>query len=97
MHTYKKEKDGTYAVGQYLTMALESKFVTLFYVKSAQDAIAALSALNGVDFSKTPIFPNFNIVQEYEPPKRNALKWLGNIVIGFVFALAATIVYRMIF
>jgi hypothetical protein len=97
MHTYKKEKDGTYAVGQYLTMALESKFVTLFYVNTAQDAIAALSALNGADFSKTPIFPNFHIVHEYEPPKRNALKWFGNFMVGIVIAFVATILYRIVF
>jgi hypothetical protein len=97
MHTYRKEKDGTYAVGQWLTMSLESKFVTLFYVANMQDAISALSALNGADFSQTPIFPNFKVVHEYEPPKRNALKWFGNIMIGFGFAFAATIVYRMIF
>jgi hypothetical protein len=97
MHTYKKEKDGTYAIGQWLTSALEYKFVTLFYVKSTQDAIAALSALNGADFSKTPVFPNFNIVQEYEPPKRTGLKWFGALATGFLIAFAATVLYRIAF
>jgi hypothetical protein len=97
MHTYRKEKDGTYAVGQWLTMALEYKFVVLFYVATMQDAIAALSALNGADFSQTPIFPNFNVVQEYEPPKRTALKWFGSSMLGVAMAFALAILYRIVF
>jgi hypothetical protein len=70
MHTFKKEADGTYAVGQWLVGALEFKFMPIFYVSDRQNAIAAINALNGADLTAAPLYPDFKVIAEHEPKKR---------------------------
>ena len=71
-HTYKKERDGTYAVGQYLVGLLEYRFIAMFYVADRQNAIAAINALNGADLTAAPIYPDFHVVREEEPKKKTS-------------------------
>ena len=86
MHSFKKERDGTYAVGQWLTGSLEYRFIPLFHVANMQIAMAAINTLNGV----IPV-NDFHILSEPKPDKRNY------IVPGFIgFMLGALIGALMI-
>ena len=91
MHTYKKEPDGTYAVGQWLVGLLEYKFMPMFYVADRQNAIAAINALNGADLTAAPLYPDFHVVAEHEPKKKRSGKgaWIWTSVLIGVLCGAA--------
>jgi hypothetical protein len=83
MHTYSKEKDGTFAVGQWLNNSLEFRFVPLFYVASVGHAIAATCMLNGAADS---IPDELTIVRhaDHDKKARGVPSW-AYIVIGMLF------------
>ena len=90
MHTFKKETDGTYAVGQWLVGGLEFKFMPMFYVADRQNAISAINALNGADLTAAPLYPDFHVVSEHEPKKRSGkgtFVWTS-LLIGLMIGIA---------
>lgn len=92
MHTFKKETDGTYAVGQWLVGLLEYKFMPIFYVSDRQNAIAAINALNGADLTAAPLYPDFHVIAEHEPKKRSGKgAWIWTaVLIGAILGAAVT-------
>ena len=89
MHTFKKEKDGSYAIGQWLVGMLEYRFMPIFYVADRQGAIAAINSLNGAGLGDVPIY---HVVREHEPKKRsNKGAWVWTaILIGALLGAVVT-------
>ena len=87
IHTYKKEADGTYAIGQWLVGMLEYRFMPMFYVPDRNHAIAAVRELNGSD----GVFP-FQVVREEEPKKKSSKgAWIWtSVLIGLAAGMLFT-------
>jgi len=81
MHTYSKEKDGTYAVGLWLTTAMEYRFMPLFYVADHANAIAAACTLNGAEPTE------FSILKEPPAKSRPTVPWWAAVLIGMLISL----------
>jgi hypothetical protein len=82
MHTYIKEKDGTYAVGTWLANSLEFRFVPMFYVANVAHAIATACMLNGGDLAPDEV----KIIKhaEYDKKARGVPSW-AFVIIGVFF------------
>ena len=81
MHTFAKQKDGTYAVGQWLQSAIEYRFIVLFHVGEFKHAIDAVNTLNGTIAPVT--FPVLSYPKK--PQKLTITPMIAALAIGMIY------------
>lgn len=84
MHTFSRQKDGTYAVGIWLASAFEYRFIALFHVTDIANAMLAVTQLNG-----SPDATPFNILK-FEPPTKKlvVMPWWAGFLLGIMLSIA---------